>query len=77
MASQSSKNITLPKSAIYEKEGVVILPLRKWRAIEKEHAELRSALEAIVAGEFALQKKQTRSFREFLRSELPQHAKNL
>ena len=71
MASQSSKNITLPKSAIHEKEGVVILPLRKWRAIEKEHAELRSAFEAIAAGELALQKKQTRTFRAFMRSEFP------
>lgn len=27
-------SITLPKSVIREKEGVVILPLRKWREIE-------------------------------------------
>ena len=78
MANQSTKNtITLAKSTIREKEGVVILPLKKWEKIEKENLELRLAIEAILSGEQALQKKQTRTFREFLKSEFPQHAKNL
>ena len=28
--------ITLPKSVIREKEGIVILPLKKWKKIEEE-----------------------------------------
>ena len=31
----STKTITLPKEALREKEGVVILPLKKWREIEE------------------------------------------
>lgn len=77
MANKTTKNITLPKSAIREKEGVVILPLKRWKKIEKENLELRLVLEAILSGELALQKKQTRPFREFLKSEFPQYAKNL
>ena len=33
-------NITLPKSAIREKEGIVILPLKKWRKVEGELEDL-------------------------------------
>jgi len=69
--------LTLPKSSIREGEGIVVLPLKRWKAIEKEHAELYSALQAVIAGEVALRKKQTRSFREFLTSVFPQYAKNL
>lgn len=77
MANRKAKNIVLPKSVIREKEGVVILPLKKWRKIEKENSELRLAIEAIFAGEQALQEKQTRTFREFLKSEFSKYAKNL
>jgi hypothetical protein len=73
----STSTITLPRSAIREKEGVVVLPLKRWRAIEKKHEELRSALQAIAEGEFALQKKKTRSFRDFLKVDLPEHAKDI
>ena len=77
MVNQTTKNIILPESVIREKEGVVILPLKRWKKIEKENLELRSAIEAIFSGELALKKKQTRPFREFLKSEFPQYAKNL
>ena len=76
MASQNSKTLVLPKIFIREKEGVVILPLKKWEKTEKEKQELRRAVEAILSGELARQKKQTRSFRKFLKSEFPQYAKN-
>jgi hypothetical protein len=33
-------NITLPKSVIKEKEGIVILPLKKWKEIEDELEDL-------------------------------------
>lgn len=68
--------VTLPKAAIREKEGIVVLPLKRWKEIEKEHAELYSALRTVIAGEVALRTKQTRTFREFLTSEFPQYAKN-
>jgi len=32
--------ITLPKSVIREKEGIVILPLKKWKKIEEELEDL-------------------------------------
>jgi len=35
MANQISKNIILPRSVIREKEGIVILPLKKWREIKR------------------------------------------
>jgi len=76
MANQNSKTLTLPKSAIRGKEGIVILPLKRWEKIKKENQELRLAVEAIISGELARQKNQTRSFREFLKSEFPQYAKN-
>lgn len=68
--------ITLSKNAI-KQEGVVILPLKKWEEIEKEKTELRLAIKAILTGELALRQKQTRPFREFLKSEFPQYGKNL
>jgi hypothetical protein len=40
MANQISKNIILPRSAIREKEGIVILPLKKWREIERALEDL-------------------------------------
>jgi len=35
MANQNTNNIVLPRSAIREKEGVVILPLKKWKKVEE------------------------------------------
>ena len=69
--------VTLPKSSIRGKEGVVVLPLKRWKEIEKERAELYSALQTVIAGEVALRKKQTRTFRRFLAFEFPRYAKNL
>ncbi|MCD6085479.1 hypothetical protein J7J41_00585 [bacterium] len=40
MTNRTSKNIVLPKSAIREKEGVVILPLKKWKIIEEQLEDL-------------------------------------
>lgn len=77
MANKVTKNITLKKSTIMEKEGVVILPLKRWKKIEKENLELRLAIEAVLSGELALRKNQVRPFREFLKSEFPQYVKNL
>jgi hypothetical protein len=35
MTNHISKNIVLPRSAIREKEGIVILSLEKWRKVEE------------------------------------------
>lgn len=40
MADRTPKNIVVPKSAIKEKEGIVILPLRKWKKIEESLEDL-------------------------------------
>jgi len=40
MTDKSPKNIVVPKSAIKEKEGIVILPLRKWKKIEESLEDL-------------------------------------
>ena len=40
MASQNSKTLVLPRSFIREKDGVVILPLKKWEKMKKELEDL-------------------------------------
>lgn len=70
-----TNTITLSKSVL-KQEGVVVLPLKKWEKIESEKLELRLMIEAILSGELALKQKQTRPFREFLKSEFPQYGKN-
>ena len=40
MSTRVSKNIVLPKSIIKEKEGIVILPLKKWKIIEEQLEDL-------------------------------------
>ena len=40
MSNRVSKNIVLPKTIIKEKEGIVILPLKKWKIIEEQLEDL-------------------------------------
>jgi len=40
MTNRVSKSIVLPRSAIREKEGIVILPLKKWKIIEQQLEDL-------------------------------------
>lgn len=40
MVKNTPKNIKLPKSLIKKKEGVVILPLKKWKKIEQNLEDL-------------------------------------
>ena len=40
MANRISKNIVLPKSAFREREGIVIIPLKKWKEIEEALEDL-------------------------------------
>lgn len=40
MANRNTKNVVLPRSDIQEKEGIVILPLKKWKEIEEKLEDL-------------------------------------
>jgi hypothetical protein len=70
------KVITIPKNRIW-KDDLVIIEKTKFRKLSEENEELRSALQAILAGELALRKGKTRTFRQFLKSKFPAYAKNL
>lgn len=70
------KVITIPKNLIGE-DDLVIIEKTKFRKLSEENEELRSALQAILAGELALRKGKTRTFRQFLKSKFPAYAKNL
>jgi len=54
-----------------------VLPKGKLEQLSKENLELRKAVQAILAGEAALGKKKTRTFRQFLESKFPKYVKNL
>ena len=70
------KVITIPKNRIGE-DDLVVIEKTKFRKLSEENEELRSALQAILAGELALKKGKIRSFRQFLKSKFPEYAKNL
>jgi len=70
------KIITIPKKLI-GKDDLVVIEKTNLRKLTKENIELRSALQAILAGELALRKGKTRTFRRFLKSKFPVYAKNL
>ena len=53
MAPRNSKNITLPRPIINQKEGVVILPLKKWKEIEDKLEDLDMARSKKLAKEIA------------------------
>lgn len=58
MTNQTTKNIVLPKSAIREKEGIVILPLKKWRKVEEELEDLEMYRSESLAKEIAKRRKE-------------------
>jgi len=66
--------ITIPKKLI--KDDLLIIDRKSFEKISKENTELRSAIKAIMEGELALRKGKTRSFKDFLKSEFPEYAKN-
>jgi len=51
-------NITLPKADIREKEGVVILPLEKWRKIEEKLEDLEMYRSESLAKEIEKRRKE-------------------
>jgi len=62
-------NIILPKSAIREKEGLVILPLEKWRKIEEKLEDLEMYRSESLAKEIEKRRKEkeTISLRKLLK----------
>jgi len=70
------KVIIIPKNLIKEGDLIVVEKTR-FKKLSKENEELRFALQAILAGEIALRKGKTRTFRQFLKSKFPEYAKNL
>ena len=54
-------NITLPKSAIKEKEGIVILPLDKWRKVEEELEDLEMYRSERLAKEIEKRRKEKKA----------------
>jgi len=72
----ANKNIILSKSAINKQKGVVVLSLAKWQKMEKEMMEIKDAMEAILEGELDLKKGRTKSFKDFIKEDFPQYAKN-
>ncbi|MEK7664813.1 MAG: hypothetical protein AAB361_01585 [Patescibacteria group bacterium] len=68
----ANRNIILSKTAVDEKNGVVVLPLKKWQKMEKEKLELRGAIKAILSGELSLRKGKTRSFKDFIKDKYAQ-----
>ncbi|MBZ1345502.1 MAG: hypothetical protein KY055_02665 [Candidatus Nealsonbacteria bacterium] len=61
MTNQNTETITLPKSAIKEKEGVVILPLRKWKKIEENLEDLEMYRSESLAKEIEKRRKVKKS----------------
>lgn len=66
--------ITIPKNLI--RDELVVVEKHNLEKLTKENLELRSAVKAILEGEFAFRRGKTRSFREFLKSRFPKYAKN-
>lgn len=61
MANQATKNIVLPRSAIREREGIVILSLKKWKEIEKALEDLEMYQSENLAKEIAKRRKEKES----------------
>jgi len=58
MANSIAKNIVLPRFAIQEKQGIVVLPLKKWKRIEQALEDLEMYQSAVLAIEIAKRRKQ-------------------
>lgn len=57
MLNHNSNTITLPKSAIRENEGVVVLPLSQWKKIEEALEDLELYHSENLAKEIAERRK--------------------
>lgn len=44
---------------------MIVFPLKEWKKVEKEMAELKDAMEAIIGGEADLREGRIRPFKKF------------
>lgn len=68
--------ITIPKKLI-KNDDLMVVDRESFEKISKENMELRLAIKAITEGEKDLRKGKTRNLKDFLKSGLLKHAKNL
>lgn len=68
------KIITIPKKLA--RNDLIVIEKKSLEKLSRENLELKMALRAILAGEGALKSGKTRTFRQFLKSQLPNYAKN-
>lgn len=59
MGTQNANSIVLPKSAIREKEGIVILPLKMWKKIEDALEDLEMYQSEGLVKEIAKRREET------------------
>ena len=69
------KVITIPKEIA--KDDLIITGKESFERLNKENSELKKTIQAILAGEIALKKGKTRTFRQFLKSKYRDYAKNI
>lgn len=67
--------LTIPNKLIKDQE-LMVVEKKSFDDVVKENAELRLAMQSIIAGEFALRSGKTRSFSQFLKHKFPRYAKN-
>ena len=67
--------VTISKK-ITKGQDLVVVKKESFDRLAKENLELRSAIKAIVSGELAYRRGETRSFKNFLKSKFPKYAKN-
>jgi len=69
------KVITIPKEIA--KDDLIITGKESFERLSKENSELKKTIQDILAGEIALKKGKTRTFRQFLKSKCRDYAKNI
>lgn len=67
--------VTIPKNLI-DRGVLVLVDKITFDGLRKENEELRLALKAVADGELVLRSQKTRPFRDFLRDEFPEYAKD-
>lgn len=67
--------VTIPKS-LAKSDDLLVVEKKSFERMAQENLELRSAIKAILAGELALRRGRTRTFKEFLKARFAKYAKS-
>lgn len=67
--------ITIPKN-LAKNHDLLVVEKDSFDKLEKDNFELRSAIKAILAGELALRRGKTRTFKQFLKARFAKYAKS-